>query len=76
MRQTDFLFLFKVRIVILLPHTNEKACGNLIGRIRTLLDNCLANMPQLQMTQLTFPHHDFVKASQVLDWAENQLRTI
>ena len=76
MRQTDFLFLFKVRVVILLPHTDEEACSTLVARIRILLENCLAHQPELKMAHLTIPHHDFSKTSQVLDWAENQLRIV
>lgn len=76
MRQTDFLFLFKVRIVILLPHADEVACSTLVGRIKNLVENCLANRLTLQMSHLTYPHSDLVKASDVLDWTENQLRTV
>ena len=73
MRHTDLLFLFKVRIVILLPHTEENSCSLLVGRIRTLIEQCLDKIPKIDMHYLTYPHPDMVKTSQILDWAENQL---
>ncbi len=75
MRHTDLLFLFKVRIVIMLPHTDESACSMLVNRIRTLIEACMDKMPKIAMSHLTYPHPELIKTSQVLDWAETQLRT-
>lgn len=75
MRHTDLLFLFKVRIVIMLPHTDESACSMLVNRIRTLIESCMDRMPTISMSHLTYPHPELIKTSQVLDWAESQLRT-
>ena len=75
MRRTDLMFLFKSRIILLLPHTDEEACRTLDKRIRCLMDSCLRDISQaVTFNDLTFPGSVF-KASQVLDWAEDQLRT-
>lgn len=75
MRMTDLMFLFKYRIALLLPHTAKDACDILINRIQELIKICLVNMPNIDVTALTCPHPDFTRTSDVLDWAENQLRS-
>ena len=74
MRQTDLIFLFKHRIVLLLPHTEKEACQVLQDRIQQLLKGCLHNMPPVETNCLTFPDSELHKGMEVLDWAENQLR--
>jgi hypothetical protein len=75
MRQTDLMFLFKHRIVLLLPHTEKAACRQLVDRITTLIKSCLVNVPQISSTTLTFPHRELTKTADLLDWTENQLRS-
>ena len=74
MRQTDMIFLFKHRIVLLLPHTEHEACLLLEDRIQTLIRNCLSDHPPVETARMTFPNPEFEKGMEVLDWAENQLR--
>jgi hypothetical protein len=74
MRQTDILFTFKKRIVLMLPHTEEHASIILTTRVKDLL---AANLPAgclESIERLSFPCTTITKASQVLDWAEDQLR--
>ena len=75
MRQTDLIFLFKHRIVLLLPHTNVKPCKILQGRIEQLLKECLDTLPDIATSHLTFPNTSMKNAMEVLDWAENRLRS-
>ena len=75
MRQTDLIFLFKHRIVLLLPHTERDACHILEERIQSLIKNCLSDHPPVDTARMTFPNADIDKGMDVLDWAENQLRS-
>lgn len=74
MRQTDLIFLFKYRIVLLLPHTEKPASRMLEERIRVLLKDCLINLPPVETASMTYPDPEIEKGMDVLDWAENQLR--
>jgi hypothetical protein len=75
MRQADLIFLFKYRIVLLLPHTEKDACLLMEDRIRSLLQASIAGRPPLETTHITFPSPEMKSGMDVLDWAENQLRT-
>ncbi len=74
MRQSDLIFTFKYRIVILLPHTEKNACKILEERIHHLISNGLSLSSEVPITRLTFPDPELEKGMEVLDWAENQLR--
>jgi hypothetical protein len=74
MRQTDLIFLFRSRIVLLLPHTEKAACRMLEERIQTLLKTGLAQVPKITLSNMTFPNPELERGMDVLDWAENQLR--
>ncbi len=75
MRQTDLIFLFKHRIVLLLPHTEKASCQILEGRIHQLLKSCLQDLPEVETSCMTYPDSGIEKGMEVLDWAENQLRS-
>jgi GGDEF domain-containing protein len=74
MRQTDLIFLFKHRIVLLLPHTESDSCRVLLERIQMLVTECMVNAPNIPIERMTFPNDDMNHSMQVLDWTENQLR--
>lgn len=74
-RQTDFLFLFKTRIVLMLPHTVKESREILKHRITQLLETSLAQESGVRFEQMTYPDPQFKKGSDVLDWSEDQLRT-
>jgi hypothetical protein len=74
MRKTDLIFLFKHRIVLLLPHTDTGPCEHLRERIQVLVKECMSSVPEIPITTLTFPNEIMTKTIHVLDWAENRLR--
>ncbi len=75
MRKTDLMFLFKYRIVLILPHTENKACEILSHRIQHLLEETVVSKPLPEFARLTYPDENILKTSQVLDWTEDQLRS-
>lgn len=76
MRNTDMLFMFKSRMVIMLPHTPKEPCQMLSDRVRGLIDQAFANnAPPIEIAWMTYPDVQIEKSSQVLDWCEDQLRT-
>ncbi|NLN62999.1 MAG: hypothetical protein GX146_08985 [Myxococcales bacterium] len=74
MRQTDIIFTFKRRLILMLPHTEEQASILLLTRIRNLLAAIQPPNALSAIERLSFPCPSITKASQVLDWAEEQLR--
>ena len=75
MRKTDLIFLFKHRIVLLLPHTGSEPCEVLKERIQSLIAEGMASPPDVPINTLTFPNETMAKSMQVLDWTENMLRS-
>ncbi len=75
MRKTDLMFLFKQRIVLILPHTHADACQLLSRRIQVLLKETVATKPNVEFGHMTYPNPEVTTTPQVLDWAEDQLRT-
>ncbi len=75
MRQTDLIFLFRSRIVLLLPHTEKDACHMLEERIHNLLTTGLSHLPRITLSNTTFPSPEYERGLDILDWAENQLRS-
>jgi hypothetical protein len=74
MRKTDLVFLFKTRIVLLLPHTNAMQIVQLTERLNGLLAAAFEVPPQVPIASLTYPSPDIERHSGVLDWVEDQLR--
>lgn len=74
MRKTDLMFLFKSRVVLILPHTIKENCGMLAGRIAHLLKEAVNTGIDVEIEHLTYPDPDLPSKSSVLDWAEDQLR--
>ncbi len=72
LRKTDLMFLSKQRVVLLLPHTIFAACKILSKRIHDLLGPSVDL--DLDMDFATYPSEGFEKGSNVLDWAEDQIR--
>lgn len=75
MRQTDFIFLFKTRIALILPHTLRESREILKKRICELLETAIADSKSIEFAESTYPDPSFKKGSDVLDWSEDQLRT-
>lgn len=74
MRKTDLVFLFKTRIVLLLPHTNTPQAALLSERLTGLLSLAFEIPPQIPMASLTYPDPAIERSSVVLDWVEDRLR--
>ncbi len=74
MRKTDLVFLFKTRIVLLLPHTNSPQVTQLTERLTGLLAAAFEVPPQIPLDSLTYPSPDIERSSAVLDWVEDHLR--
>jgi hypothetical protein len=74
MRKTDLMFLFKSRLVLILPHTKKENCDMLSDRIGQLLKDAVNTGIQVDISHLTYPDADRPGKSTVLDWAEDQLR--
>lgn len=75
MRKSDLMFLFKARLILVLPHTPAEACELLKGRIRGLLEATYTPPPEVAMAGITYPDPSIENSNQVLDWCEDQLRT-
>lgn len=74
MRETDMLFAFKSKIVLLLPHTPKSGATHLVDRVQALLEGACASGPKISCRSLTFPDPAFSRRAEVLDWTEDQLR--
>jgi hypothetical protein len=74
MRKTDMMFIFKSRLALILPHTLKEPCGILATRIQQLLETAVASGIIDGIPTLTYPDPEITARSQVLDWAEDQLR--
>jgi hypothetical protein len=74
LRRSDMVFLYRRKAAIILPHTNEKAAEGLIARIRSLAKATIPPDVDMELLVRTYPGSDFGSPSEVLDWAEDQLR--
>lgn len=74
LRTSDAVFTFKRRIILLLPHIDEASTLMLIRRVQGLVDASFRATPILGIEKLCFPDPSITRSSQVLDWAEDQLR--
>ncbi|MBN2718224.1 MAG: hypothetical protein JXX14_20435 [Deltaproteobacteria bacterium] len=74
LRVSDMVFTFKSRILLILPHSNESQTLLIIRRIKGLVDASFRNPPIVAIEKLNFPDPAITRSSQVLDWAEDQLR--
>lgn len=74
LRRSDMVFLYRRRVAIILPHTNEKAAEGLIARIRSLATATIPPEVTIDMLVRTYPSAEFGNPAEVLDFAEDQLR--
>lgn len=74
LRRTDMVFAYRRRLGIILPHTNEKAAEGLIARLRKLAAATIPPEVSVDIVVETYPSDRFAHPSEVLDWAEDQLR--
>ncbi|MBN2527907.1 MAG: hypothetical protein JXR76_16075 [Deltaproteobacteria bacterium] len=74
LRASDVVFTFRQRIMLMLPHITEENTTQLIRRVKSLVDASFRSTPIVDVQTLSFPHPSLSRTSQVLDWAEDQLR--
>lgn len=74
MRNTDLMFLFKSRIVLILPYTTDNACRTFSRRVKDLLDTSLFMNAGVRFSCATYPSDEFSCGFDVLDWTEDMLR--
>ncbi|MBW2277471.1 MAG: hypothetical protein JRF63_08265 [Deltaproteobacteria bacterium] len=75
MRKSDLMFMFKTRLILVLPHTPKEPCQMLQGRIGGLLEAAFTPPPTVDMAGMTYPDPEIEKGNEVLDWCEDQIRT-
>jgi hypothetical protein len=75
MRKTDLMFMFKHRIVLILPHTPRKPRRMLEERIKCLLEAAFNEVRNMDIHGLTYPDPSLKNKSSVLDWVEDHLRS-
>ncbi len=75
MRKTDLMFMFKHRIVLILPHTPRKPRRMLEERIKCLLEAAFKEDRKIDIGGLTYPDPSLGKKSSILDWVEDHLRS-
>jgi hypothetical protein len=75
LRKTDLMFLFKSRIVLLLPHTGADSCNKLGDRIHCLIQAAFDHPEDIIIDRLTYPWPEIARASEVLDWVEDKIRS-
>ena len=74
LRTSDMVFTFRYRIMLILPHVTDNNTGMLIKRIKHLVDASFRSTPIVSVEKLNFPSPAITRSSQILDWAEDQLR--
>jgi hypothetical protein len=75
MRKTDLMFIFKSRVVLLLPHTAKEPCSLFAARVKQLLETAVTAGAFEVIESITYPDPDITSRSHVLDWAEDALRS-
>ena len=74
LRTSDMVFTFRHRIMLILPHATDNNTDLLIKRIKNLVDASFRSTPIIDVAKLNFPSAEITRSSQILDWAEDQLR--
>ena len=76
LRRTDMAFLYKRRFALVLPRIQRDAIDPLVARVRELIDQGAgAGIVEAAHT-LVYPDDRYGDTQAVLDWAEDQLRTV
>ncbi len=73
LRRSDMVFLYRHRVAILLPHTQESVLAKLSERISVLAMATLG-LGGITVTAASYPGQSFEKPDAILDWVEDQLR--
>lgn len=74
LRKSDMIFTFKNRVMLILPYIDESNTQALLQRVSELANASFNHSPIREIQHLCFPSPKLSRSSQVLDWAEDQLR--
>jgi hypothetical protein len=76
LRRTDMVFLYRRRFALLLPRMREESLSPLIDRVRELIQVGAGDGVVENIEHMVYPDESHTDTQSVLDWAEDQLRTI
>ena len=76
LRRTDMIFLYRRRFALVLPRMRPAALEPLIDRVRELVAIGAGDATLERIDSLCYPTDEIAEGSDVLDWAEDQLRDL
>ena len=76
LRKTDMVFLYKRRFALVLPRMRDEAVPPMLDRLRELIAVGAGEDVLEKVEWLVYPNPEHADTQSVLDWAEDQLRTI
>lgn len=74
LRKSDMVFLYKRRVVILLPHATRESARILFDRLTSLINKVVGADVALKIESRTYPSDDIDSQDDLLDWVEERLR--
>ncbi|MEM9067484.1 MAG: hypothetical protein AAGE52_03230 [Myxococcota bacterium] len=74
LRRTDMVFLYRRRFALVLPRLRSATLEPLIKRVRELVAVGAGSSAIESISSTVYPEPRFEEGSQLLDWAEDQLR--
>lgn len=76
LRRTDMVFLYRRRYALVLPRMRAESVASLVARVRELIRVGVGEDVIERIECLVYPNPSYPDTQSVLDWAEDQLRTI
>ena len=76
LRRTDMVFLYKRRFALVLPRMRTESLAPLVERVRELIQVGAGEGVIENIESIVYPDADHAETQSVLDWAEDQLRTV
>jgi hypothetical protein len=76
LRSSDMVFLYRTRFALVLPRMRKESLDPLVDRVRALIDAGAGRGAIERISSLVYPNEATADTQAVLDWAEDQLRTI
>lgn len=76
LRRTDMVFLYKRRFALVLPRMRRESLAPLVERVRELIHVGAGEGVIENIESIVYPDAHHKDTQSVLDWAEDQLRTV
>ena len=76
LRRTDMVFLYKRRFALVLPRMRPESLAPLVERVRELIQVGAGEGVIENIESIVYPDAQHAETQSVLDWAEDQLRTL